>query len=181
MYSLCVHIPVYACSYCCNLTAPLVGKFHNIMNFELWCGNKFVHAIKSMPNKYCYVGWHLVSVDYNFQRLLTPQRQHDWQAIICVEAPQILSSCYVYKQLRQKGRPKFSKQDRKKQLSGYKQCYACKHQSLEVSKYMSLALITCNKLDFRGKAPPTHFSKVVYAPAGIQEGALYSPYMWWKL
>ena len=39
---------------------------------------------------------------------------------------------------------------KKTQLSGYKQCYTYKNQSLEVSKYMNLALITCNKLDPRG-------------------------------
>ena len=42
------------------------------------------------------------------------------------------------------------KQERKKQLSGYKQCYTYKNQSLEVSKYLNLALVMCNKLDPRG-------------------------------
>ena len=51
------------------------------------------------------------------------------------------------------GYPKFiiiEKQERRKQLSGYKQCYTYKKQNLEVSKYMNLALVTCNKLDPRG-------------------------------
>ena len=39
---------------------------------------------------------------------------------------------------------KKKKTERTKQLSGYKQCYTYKNQSLEVSKYMNLALITCN-------------------------------------
>ena len=47
-----------------------------------------------------------------------------------------------------KGRPKFS---------------SC--QSLEVSKYMNLALVRCSKLDPRAKPPPPHFLKVVYALA----------------
>ena len=62
--------------------------------------------------------------------------------------PQILSSYYyVYKQLPQKDNQNLEKQERKKQLSGYKQCYTYRNQSLEVSKYMNSALITCNKLD----------------------------------
>ena len=65
--SICVQfVCTYSClcMYCCDLTAPLVGKFHDIMNFELWCGNKFVQLIKSMPNKYCYVGniWWVLTV-----------------------------------------------------------------------------------------------------------------------
>ena len=44
---------------------------------------------------------------------------------------------------------------KKPQHSGYKQCYTYKNQSLEVSKYMNLALVTCNKLDPMGvKLPP---------------------------
>ena len=58
--------------------------------------------------------------------------------------PQTLSSCSYYK-----GCPKFIIIE-EKQLSAYKLCYAYKNQSLEVSKYMNLALITCNKLDPRG-------------------------------
>ena len=53
------------------------------------------------------------------------------------------------KQVTTKGRPKFIIIE-EKQLSAYKLCYAYKNQSLEVSKYMNLALITCNKLDPRG-------------------------------
>ena len=49
-----------------------------------------------------------------------------------------------------KGRPNLEEQERNKQLSSYKQCYTYKNQSLEVSKYMNLALIVCNKLDARG-------------------------------
>ena len=49
-----------------------------------------------------------------------------------------------------KGCPKFRKKRGKKQLSGYKQCHTYKTQSLEVSKYMNSALITCDKLDPRG-------------------------------
>ena len=51
-----------------------------------------------------------------------------------------------------KGCPKFRKAKEEKQLSGYKQCYTYKNQrlSLEVSKYINLALITYNKLDPRG-------------------------------
>ena len=43
-----------------------------------------------------------------------------------------------------KGHPKFRKARRGKQLSDYKQCYICKNQSLEVSKYMNSALSTCD-------------------------------------
>ena len=53
-----------------------------------------------------------------------------------------------------KGHLKFRKAKEEKQLSGYKQCYTYKNQSLKVSKYMNLALVTCNKLDHRGEAPP---------------------------
>ena len=69
-----------------------------------------------------------------------------------VEAPpQILRSCYyVYKQLLQKDVRNLEKQERKKQLSGYRQCYTYKNQSLEVSKCMNLALVMCNKLDPKG-------------------------------
>ena len=42
----------------------------------------------------------------------------------------------MYKQLLQKDVQNFEKHQRKKQLSGYKQCYTYKNQSLEVSKYM---------------------------------------------
>ena len=41
-------------------------------------------------------------------------------------------------------------EERKKQLSGYKQCYTYNNQSLEVSKNMNLGLVTYNKLDSRG-------------------------------
>ena len=44
----------------------------------------------------------------------------------------------------------YRKTREEKQLSGYMQCYMYKNQSLEVSKYMNLALVTCNKLDPRG-------------------------------
>ena len=57
---------------------------------------------------------------------------------------------YVYEQLLQKEVQNLEKQERKKQLSGYKQCYTYKNQSLEVSKYMNSALFTYNKLDPRG-------------------------------
>ena len=50
-----------------------------------------------------------------------------------------------------KGHPKFRNTKEKKiQLSGYKQCYTYKNQSLKVSKYVNLALIMCNQLDPRG-------------------------------
>ena len=52
-----------------------------------------------------------------------------------------------------KGRPTFiiiKKPERKKQLSGYKQCYIYKNQNLEVSKYMNSALVMCNRLNPRG-------------------------------
>ena len=55
------------------------------------------------------------------------------------------------------------KREKKKQLSGYKQSYTCNNQSLEVLKYMNLALVMCDKLNPRGKPHPPHFSKVVYA------------------
>ena len=42
------------------------------------------------------------------------------------------------------------KQERKEQLSGYKQCYTYNNQSLEVSKNMNPGLITYKKLDGRG-------------------------------
>ena len=51
---------------------------------------------------------------------------------------------------------KFRKTREEKQLSGYKQCYACKNQSLEVSKYMNLAVITYNKLDPIELPTPLH-------------------------
>ena len=41
-------------------------------------------------------------------------------------------------------------QERKKQLSGYKQCYTYNNQSFEVSKNMNSGLVTYNKLDGRG-------------------------------
>ena len=81
----------------------------------------------------------------------------------------------MYKQLPQKDIQNLEKQERKKQPSGYKlasfpghsqilsrsreiwewpgnkasykQCYTYQNQSLEVSKYMNSALVTCNKLD----------------------------------
>ena len=59
-----------------------------------------------------------------------------------LKPPKILSSCYyVYKQLPQKDVQNLEKQERKKQLSGYKQCYTYKNQSLEVSKYMNSTLV----------------------------------------
>ena len=65
--------------------------------------------------------------------------------------PHILSSChYVYKQLPQKDVQNLENQERKKQLSGYKQSYTYKNQSLEVSKYMNSVLVACNKLNARG-------------------------------
>ena len=68
---------------------------------------------------------------------------------------QILSACYyVYKQFAAKGHPN--------QLSGYKQCYTYKNQSLEVSKIW-LSLRATNWI-LEAKPPPPHFSKVVYAP-----------------
>ena len=39
-----------------------------------------------------------------------------------------------------KMRPNVEKQEKRKQLSGYKQCYTYKNQNLEVSKYMKSAL-----------------------------------------
>ena len=55
-----------------------------------------------------------------------------------LKPPKILS--YLYKQLYYlKGRPN-NKRGKNTELSGYK-------QSLEVSKYMNSALVTCNKLD----------------------------------
>ena len=67
-----------------------------------------------------------------------------------LKPPQILSSYYyVYKQLPQKD-VKNVKNEREKQLSGYKQCYTYKNQSLKVSKYINSALITCNLIDPRG-------------------------------
>ena len=59
----------------------------------------------------------------------------DFKLMLCVQA------------VTTKVHPKFRKTRHEKQLSGYKQCYTYKNQSLEVSKYMNLALITCNKLD----------------------------------
>ena len=53
-----------------------------------------------------------------------------------------------------KGCPKFWKQEKKKQLSGYKQCYIYKNQGLVVSKYMILLSLHAKKLDHRGLAPP---------------------------
>ena len=41
----------------------------------------------------------------------------------------------MYKQLPQKDVKNLEKQEKKKQLSGYKQCYTYKDQSFEVSKY----------------------------------------------
>ena len=68
------------------------------------------------------------------------------------EAPQIISSCYyVCKQLLQKNIQSLENKTGKKQLSGYKQCYIYKNQSLNVSKYMILlSLHAKKKLDPSG-------------------------------
>ena len=50
--------------------------------------------------------------------------------------PQILSSCSVYKELRQKGRPKFRKMRQEKQLSGYKHISSVTY--IQISKLRSV-------------------------------------------
>ena len=75
----------------------------------------------------------------------------DFKLMLCVQA------------VTTKVRPKFRKTRQEKQLSGYKQCYTYKNQSLEVSKYMNLDLII-RATNLILEAKPPHFSKVVYAP-----------------
>ena len=53
------------------------------------------------------------------------------------------------KQLLQKDVQNLEKQ-KEKQLSGYRQCYAYKNQSLEVFRYMNSAFVTCNKFNLSG-------------------------------
>ena len=48
-------------------------------------------------------------------------------------------------------------------VSGYKQCYIFKNQSLDVFKYMILLSLHAKKNSILVAKPP-HFSKVVYAP-----------------
>ena len=69
------------------------------------------------------------------------------------DPPEFKLMLLCVKAVTTKGHPKFiiiEKQERKNQLSGYKQCYIYKKQNLEMSKYMNLALVTCNKLNPRG-------------------------------
>ena len=72
----------------------------------------------------------------------------DFKLMLCVQA------------VTTKVRPKFRKTRQEKQLSGYKQCYTYKNQSLEVSKYKNLALII-RATNLILEAKPPHFSKVV--------------------
>ena len=67
----------------------------------------------------------------------------------------------MYKQLPQKDVQNLEKQERKKQLSGYEQCYTYKNQSFEVSNiWIRLSLHATNPIQ---EAKPPHFPKVVYA------------------
>ena len=66
----------------------------------------------------------------------------------------------MYKQLPQKDVQNLEKQESKKQLSGYKQCYTYKNQSFEVSNiWIWLLLHATNSIL---EAKPPYFSKVVY-------------------